>query len=189
MFSTWSEYYLLKPTNVFPTNYSPGDVRGPQISKTLQATKKPQVSDYLKQVRCWGRTNIRHCHSETWFVYPWVMSQFWVFCTPNKWQVSFYYHHHNHHQQQHRTLFNSLPQSSSCGWSLQVSFRHPGFIHPRGLYSKANFDILFFIQYKCCVKFCVVINFTDNIWNIFLLMSAFSRSECSQSHNIGQNHN
>jgi len=38
MFFTWSEYNLLKPTNVFQANYSPGDVRGPQISKTLQAT-------------------------------------------------------------------------------------------------------------------------------------------------------
>jgi len=37
MFFTRSEYYLLTPTNVFPTNYSTGDVSGPQISKKLQA--------------------------------------------------------------------------------------------------------------------------------------------------------
>lgn len=143
-----------------------------QITWSRFHAEEPQILDTATQA--------------TWFVYPSVISQFWVFFTLNKWQVSLHYHHHHQQQQwqQHMTLFNSLPQSSSCGWSLQVAFKHPGFIHPRGLYSKANFDVLFFIQYKCCVKFCVVINFTDNIWNIFLLMSAFCMPECSRLNHI-----
>ena len=111
----------MKPTIVFPKITAQVTSVVHKFSELYKAPKNPRCHITWSRFHAEDPQILGTGTWATWFVYPWFMSQFWVFFTPNKWQVSWHYHHHHNNNNTHLYLILSISPPAVVGPSMSPS--------------------------------------------------------------------